>query len=67
MSTATFNHTDPTNTTEHELAARTGQTVEILSPLDPSEYSVEDTGVIYRVKFADGFESEAFADELTFN
>lgn len=48
------------------IRERIGQSVEILSPLDPNTYDIEDTGVIYVIKFADGHEGEAFADELTF-
>jgi hypothetical protein len=44
-----------------ELAARTGQDVEVLAPVpvDP------ETDPLWRVRFADGFEADAFDYELT--
>lgn len=63
--TAIYTHPDPENTSERALAARTGQRVDVLSRLDPATYDSEDVGVMYRIRFADGYEDEAFADELT--
>ncbi len=47
---------------------RAGQRVTILGPVDPDEDVIdleeEDVSPIYRIRFDDGIETEAFADEL---
>lgn len=39
--------------------------VEIIRPLDDSEYDIKDAGYMYMVKFYDGLEEAVFEDELT--
>lgn len=66
--TATFRrYTSDTSsdTIERELIARSGQRVEILGELDRDTYDFEDTGVIHRVIFEDGYDADAFGEELT--
>jgi hypothetical protein len=53
---------DP-NTTMPEYLGREGQVVEA-TPMDPAEYD-EPCGPMFEVVFPDGFEGQAFADELT--
>lgn len=53
---------DPT-TAELELHARAGQEVEVLGPVDPATYDAE-VGQMCRIRFADGYEAEAFAEEV---
>lgn len=50
---------------ERELIARNGQRVEILGELDRDTYDFADTGVIHRVIFEDGYDADAFGEELT--
>lgn len=54
---------DPT-TAEKELHSRSGQTVEVLHPIDPDSYDSAEVGTMYAIRFSDGYESEAFEDEL---
>ena len=66
--TATFRrYTSDTSsdTIERELIARSGQRVEILGELDRDTYDFEDTGVTHRVIFEDGYDADAFGEELT--
>lgn len=47
---------------------RAGQRVTVLGPVDPEDDVIdlddEDVSPIYRIRFDDGVETEAFADEL---
>ena len=66
--TATFRrYTSDTSSDpiERELIARSGQRVEILGELDRDTYDFEDTGVTHRVIFEDGYDADAFGEELT--
>lgn len=62
---ATFNRyvNDP-ETSEKELVKREGQTVTVFAPLNPETYDIEETGTMYRIKFEDGYETDAFEEEL---
>lgn len=50
--------------TDSELKARNGQPIEVLGDVDPASYDFEDVGPMALVRFPDGVEIEAFADEI---
>lgn len=50
---------------DSELNVRTGQKVMVLRALTEQEADIEDVGKMFRIRFEDGFETDAFADELT--
>lgn len=60
MATTIFTAYDTTNS-ERELHRHSGEAVEVLGrvELDHDEFNV------YRVRFSDGYQAEAFDDELT--
>ena len=43
---------------------RSGQVVEVLRPLTEDEADLFDVGPMFRIRFQDGTETDAFADEL---
>lgn len=45
---------------------RSGERVEVLRPLTEDEADLDDVGPMFKIRFADGVETDAFADELTF-
>ena len=47
------------------LNDRTGQSVTVLRALTEQEADIFDVGKMFRIRFEDGFETDAFADELT--
>ena len=49
---------------DSKLNARTGQVVEVLRELTDREADIADVGRMFHVRFADGFETDAFEDEL---
>ncbi len=49
---------------DSELMHRDGQRIEVVGKLSPSEYDEAETGPMYRIRFADGFSTDAFADEI---
>lgn len=49
---------------DSELDERTGQKCWVLYPLSPKDYDRFDVGRMYRIRFVDGFETDAFEDEL---
>ena len=53
------------NTTDTELKKYNGTDVEIIRPLTEKEVDIEDVGNMYKVKFYDGYERDAFEDELS--
>ena len=53
-----------TNGTDTALNNRSGQEVEILRVLTATEVDIPDVGRMYRIRFADGCETDAFEDEL---
>ena len=51
-------------TTDTELLKYNGTDVKVIRPLTEEECDIEDVGNMYKVKFADGYERDAFEDEL---
>lgn len=49
---------------DSELNNRSGEEIEIIGPLDENEYDKCETGPMFAIRFADGFETAAFADEI---
>lgn len=47
------------------LNARTGQSVVVLRALTEQEADIADVGKMFHIRFEDGYETDAFADELT--
>lgn len=47
------------------LNSRTGQKVVVLRELTEREADIADVGKMFRIRFEDGYETDAFADELT--
>ena len=52
------------NTTDTELLKYNGTDVEVIRPLTETECDIEDVGNMYKVRFSDGYEKDAFEDEL---
>ncbi len=52
------------NTTDTDLEKYNGTEVEVIRPLTEDEADISDVGNMYKVRFADGFETDAFEDEL---
>lgn len=52
------------NTTDKELLKYNGTDVEVVRLLTETECNIEDFGNMYKVRFADGYERDAFEDEL---
>lgn len=50
---------------DSQLNDRTGQIVEVLRALTEQEADIDDVGPMFRIRFEDGYETDAFADELT--
>lgn len=46
------------------LKHRDGTVAEVIGPLDESQYDKCETGPMFRIRFADGFQTDAFADEI---
>ena len=53
------------NTIDTELLKYDGQMVTVIRPLTEDEADIFDVGNMYKVRFADGYERDAFEDELT--
>lgn len=51
---------------DSELTDRDGETVEVLKVLTKEEADVDEVGPMYKIRFDDGFETDAFQDELNF-
>lgn len=51
-------------TTDNKLSKYNGTDVEIIRPLTEAECDIKDVGNMYKIKFSDGYESDAFEDEL---
>lgn len=50
---------------DSELNCRSGEVVEVLSPLTEQEADLFETGPMFHIRFvSDGFEMDAFEDEL---
>ena len=52
------------NTTDSELKKYNGTEVEVIRPLTEKECDIADVGNMYKVRFFDGYERDAFEDEL---
>ena len=52
------------NTTDSELMKYNGTEVKVIRPLTEKECDIEDVGNMYKVRFYDGYECDAFEDEL---
>ena len=64
MRTATFRrYVDDPATSERELRERSGQTVTLIGA--PTETDPDEPIWMQRIRFADGYEAEAFLDELS--
>ena len=63
--TATYTHPHPSNTSEQDLAVRSGQRVTIVRPLGEDDGVDAEVGPMLRVRFTDGHESDVFEDELS--
>lgn len=50
---------------DSQLNARTGQLVTVLRALTEKEADIDDVGPMFHIRFEDGYETDAFADELT--
>ena len=48
-----------------QLNDRTGQTVTVIRPLTGKEADIADVGPMFKVRFEDGFVTDAFEDELS--
>lgn len=53
------------NTTDSELVKYNGTEVEVIRPLTEKECDIADVGNMYKVRFYDGYERDAFEDELS--
>lgn len=61
MTTAIFD----THGGDSKLNSRSGSTVEVLRPLTEQEVDLVETGPMFKIRFADGYETDAFEDELS--
>lgn len=52
-------------TVDSVLCDHNGEEVTVLEPLSPDLYNAEEVGPMFRVRFQDGSEAEAFADEVS--
>ena len=59
-----MNATFDTHGQDTELNHRSGERVEIIRPLTEDEADIFDVGPMFRIRFADGTEVDAFEDEL---
>lgn len=54
-----------THGADSELNCRSGEVVDVLRPLTEQEADLFETGPMFHIRFvADGFETDAFEDEL---
>ena len=53
------------NTVDTELLKYDGQMATVIRPLTEDEADICETGNMYKVRFEDGYETDAFEDELT--
>lgn len=60
MTTAIFD----THGYDSKLNCRSGSTVAALRPLTEKEADLVETGPMFRIRFDDGYETDAFEDEL---
>ena len=53
-----------THGNDSALNNRSGQEVEVVRPLSATECDIDEVGNMFRIRFKDGFETDAFEDEL---
>lgn len=53
------------HSTDSELSKYNGTEIEIIRPLTNEECDIEDVGVMYKVRFYDGYIRDVFEDELS--
>jgi hypothetical protein len=53
-----------THGNDSELNSRSGQSVTILRKLTEDECDINEVGNMFRIRFDDGYETDAFEDEL---
>lgn len=53
------------NTIDTELLKYSGQMANVIRPLAEDEADICEVGNMYKIRFADGYETDAFEDELT--
>ena len=53
-----------THGNDSEFNNRSGQEVEVIRPLTSNECDIEEVGNMYHIRFDDGYETDAFEDEL---
>lgn len=53
-----------THGADSELNSRSGSEVTVIRELTEDECDIADVGMMYRIRFADGLEMDAFEDEL---
>jgi len=46
------------------LNDRSGEHITVIDSVNPCDYDYEEIGWMYRVRFDDGFEVDAFEDEI---
>jgi hypothetical protein len=51
-------------TTDTDLKKRNRQIVTVVRTLTEDEAYIDDVGNMYKIRFADGYETDAFEDEL---
>lgn len=52
---------------DSELNGRSGEVIVVVGKLHPSEHDECETGPMHRIRFDDGFETDAFIDEIEIN
>lgn len=53
------------DTVDTELLKYNGQVANVIRPLTEDEADICEVGNMYKIRFADGYETDAFEDELT--
>lgn len=56
----TFTFTSPYD----EYAARIGQEAQVIGVVDPTTYDFDEVGLLYRIRFGDGSEIDAWPEEI---
>lgn len=51
-------------TTQSDLIKYNGTQVDVLGELEADKYDKDDVGTMYKIRFCDGLETDAFEDEL---
>ena len=53
-----------THGNDSELNIRNGEVVQVIRPLTKHEADIDDVGPMFKIRFSDGEETDAFGDEL---